>query len=554
MNLKRAINTTGAVAIVLPTMVACSESVAEQKQPNILYIMSDDHTTQGIGLYGSRLSVLNPTPTIDRIGREGVMMTNTYCTNAISTPSRGCIISGQYSQTSGVLDLDSSLPIESQHLPQEMKKLGYQTAVVGKWHLHNQPEMFDYYNVFYGQGEYFDPVLCEKGDTEMVPLKYQRQTEVVGKRYKGHSSDVVTDITLDWLKNKRDKDKPFFLCHQFKAPHDMFEFNPRYADYLEDTFIPEPESLWDNQRNGSIATKGVNDELIHIIGSSVGKRNTIRNMGMHMDIDPNLPDDEYKRAAYQEYIKRYLRCVKGVDDNVKRIFDYLEAEGLMDNTIIIYTGDQGFVLGEHDYIDKRWMYDECMRMPFMVRYPSKIKAGTVMDAMTNNVDFAPTIISMAGGEVPDYMQGDSFKELIYSGKEPDDWKKATYYRYWMHMAHRHNNPAHFGIRTKDYKLIFYYGVDYKERPVNAKKFKGVDPNDSSTWEASSLPRMQTPAAWELYDLRKDPNELNNVYGDPKYKKITEELKADLKKMREDLNETDAAYPHIQKIIDANWDK
>ncbi len=509
---------------------------SDQNRPNIIYIMSDDHTSQAIGAYGSRLAKLNPTPTIDRIGKEGIIMENAFCTNAISTPSRGCIITGQYSQTSGVLDLATPLPVESQYLPIEMKKLGYQTAIVGKWHLYNQPEMFDYYNVFYGQGEYFNPVLCEKGMTETIK---KGGKELPGRRYKGHSSDIVMDITLDWLKNKRNKDQPFFLCHQFKAPHDKFEYNPRYEEYLEDVFIPEPESLWDNQNNGSVATRGYNDSLIDTIGTSVSKRQFKGSMGQITGTDFSLPDKEFTRATYQRYLKMYLRCVKGVDDNVKRLFDYLEAEGLMDNTIIIYTGDQGFFLGEHDYIDKRWLYEEAMRMPFMVRYPKEIEAGSRSSAIVNNVDYAETIIDMAGGKAPKQMQGESFKEILYNeGKEPKGWKQDTYYRYWMHMIH-HQNPGHFGIRTKDYKLIFFYGVDYTERP------------DQSQFAFSTI---QTPAAWELYDLRKDPHEMNNVYGDPAYAKVTADLKRRLLKLRKDLNETDDNYPHIQEIIDENWDK
>ncbi len=548
-----------AIAAV-PFVASCSaESKQEQERPNIIFIMSDDHTSQAIGAYGGRLAALNPTPTIDRIGNEGIIMNNAFCTNALSTPSRGSIITGQYGQTNGIVDLDSALPIESQYLPQEMKKLGYQTAMVGKWHLRNQPEMFDYYNVFYDQGEYFDPVLCEKGESEtLMHHLYGEMVEVPGKKYIGHSSDIVTDITLEWLKEKRDPNKPFFLCHQFKAPHDLFEFNPKYDEYLEDTFIPEPASMWDNENNGSVATKGEDDALLSIIGSSIGKRNEVRNMGMHMEIDPTLSDDEYKSASYQEYLKRYLRCVKGVDDNVKRLFDYLEAEGLMDNTIIIYTGDQGFFLGEHDYIDKRWMYDEAMRMPFMVRYPPRIKAGSHSDAIVNNVDYAETIIDMAGGERPDYMQGESFKEILYNeGEEPEGWKQSTYYRYWMHMEHSHNNPAHFGIRTKDFKLIFFYGVNYElpsDTPQVAESLSTLDVKDSRTWESSVYPQMQTPAAWELYDLRVDPKELNNCYGDPEYADVVKELKAELKLSREKFNETDAKYPHIQEIIDANWDK
>ncbi len=237
-------------------------------------------------------------------------------------------------------------------------------------------------------------------------------------------------------------------------------------------------------------------------------------------------------------MKRYLRCVKGVDDNVGRLFEYLEAEGLMDNTIIIYTGDQGFFLGEHDYIDKRWMYDETMHMPFMVRYPKKIKAGTVSDAMVNNVDYAGTIIDMAGGDVPEYMQGESFKEILYTGEEPEGWKQSSYYRYWMHMGHNHNNPGHFGIRTKEYKLIFFYAKDFRENRAKAR------------WNLCV--GTETPVAWELYDLKRDPNEMQNVYGRPEYAEVTKDLKAQLKQLREDLNETDAKYPEIQKVIDEHW--
>ncbi len=523
----------------LGLLASCT--AAKQEKPNIIYIMSDDHASQGIDIYNSRLARFHTTPTIDRIGKEGMMFENCFCTNSISTPSRACIATGQYSQTNGILTLEDELPVERQYLPMEMKKLGYQTAIVGKWHLHIAPEQFDYYNIFYGQGEYFDPILFEKNDTDSIQTAYRGKRGLMpGKRYKGHSSDIVMDITLDWLKNKRDKDKPFFLMHHFKAPHDNFEFNPKYADYLKDDFIPEPASLYYNANNGSVGTRGVDDSLIDSIGTSVGRRNTKGWMGKIMGIDPNLPELEYKHQAYQEYMKRYLRCIKGVDDNVKRLFDYLEAEGLMDNTIIMYTGDQGFMLGEHDYIDKRWMYEESQRMPLLVRYPKKIKAGSISDAIVNNVDFAPTIISLAGGEVPEYMQGESMKEILYTGKEPEGWRQATYYRYWMHMIH-HSNPGHFGIRTKDYKLIFLYGQPYKEWPNNQKQFM--------CWD------FITPPAWELYDLRRDPQEMNNLYGDPRYADVVKDLKAQLKTLRHDLNEEDGEkYPNIQAVIDEYWDK
>lgn len=535
----------------------------ELQKPNIIFIMSDDHTTQAFGIYGSRLAGLNPTPTLDKIATEGIIFDNCFVTNSICTPSRATILTGQYSQANGVLDLEGNLPTQNQYLPQEMNALGYETAVIGKWHLKNQPN-FDYYNVLTQngqQGSYFDPYLTDS-DMHYVPLYGMPNYE--GKQYMGHSSDVITDISIDWLKNKRNKNKPFFLMHQFKAPHDDFEHAPRYKDYLADTFIPEPESLYNRKNHGSVGIHGEKDALVHDIGSSISKRNTIRHMGMRIwskkftkranpEFDPKaidldgMSEDEYTSATYQQYLKRYLRCVKGVDDNVARLIKTLKEEGLYDNTIIVYTGDQGFMLGEHDYIDKRWMYEESLRMPFFVRYPKKIKAGMRTDAIINNTDFAPTLIALAGGDVPQYMQGNSFKDILETGKEPKDWQQDTYYRYWMHMAHAHANPAHFGIRTKRYKLIFYYG-----------KYWADTDNPNVEWNTESWGNrftFHTPPAWEFYDLEKDPKEMNNAYNEPQYKEIIEKLKEQLKNKRLALNEDDnEKYPHIQEIINNYWNK
>lgn len=505
-----------------------------QEQPNILFIMSDDHTSQAFGVYGSRLARLNPTPNIDRIAKEGMLFENCFCTNSICTPSRASIMTGQYPQTNGVLDLDGSIPTEQQYLAHEMKKLGYETAMIGKWHLKKEPAAFDFYCVLPGQGDYFDPMFRIRGEETWPGNTIKME---------GHSSDKITDVSLDWLESKRNKEKPFFLMHHFKAPHDMFEFAPRYSDYLEDTEIPEPANMYYNANNGSVSTRGENDEFIRDIGSSIGHRNIIRNMGMHMDIDQDIPDPEYTHLAYQEYLKRYLRCVKGVDDNVKRILDFLEESGELDNTVIIYTGDQGFMLGEHDYIDKRWMYEESMRMPFLVRYPQKVKAGSRTNAIINNTFFGPTMLELAGGTVPDYMQGRSFKSILETGVEPEGWPQETYYRYWMHMAHRHANPAHFGIRTKDYKLIFFYGIYYKDTGVKA---------NLEGW--GNRYTFETPPGWEFYDLKKDPYEMDNRYGDPVYEEVIADLKTRLKDLRKELDEGDADYPQIQEIIEANWDK
>ncbi len=552
--------TSFTLALIASTSLVAQKSNKKAQKPNIIYIMSDDHTSQAFGIYGSRLAKLNPTPTLDKIAKEGIIFDNCFVNNSICTPSRASILSGQYSQANGVLDLEGELPMERQYLPIELKKLGYQTALIGKWHLEAQPN-FDYYNVLTqhgGQGSYFDPYLTETG----MPYAKPDAAKQLGKQYQGHSTDVITDISINWLKNKRDKNKPFVLFHHYKAPHDNFEYAPRYKDYLENVEIPEPASLYDNKNNGSIGTRGVNDALIHDIGSSVSKRNTIRSQGMMLwdknsvkNSDPNfdpakkIRDDmsgrDYTHATYQEYLKRYLRCVKGVDDNVARLVAFLKKEGLYDNTIIIYTGDQGFMLGEHDYIDKRWMYEESMRMPFFVRFPEKIKAGLRTDAIINNTDFAPTIIELAGGKAPKQMQGHSFKQILETGKEPKGWQQSTYYRYWMHMAHAHANPAHFGIRTKKYKLIFFYGKYWVDTQ---------DPN--ADWNKKSWGNrftFDTPAAWEFYDLSKDPQEMNNAYSDPAYKNIIADLKKQLVSKRKELNEEDGAkFPHIQKVIDAHW--
>jgi arylsulfatase A-like enzyme len=498
------------------------------EKPNILFIMSDDHTTQAIGAYGSRLASLNPTPTIDTIAKEGILMENAFCTNAICTPSRASIMTGQYSGVNGVTTLSGSIEHERQYLGLEMKKAGYDTAVIGKWHLKARPSAFDYYKVLPGQGKYFDPTFYEGsgGDRE--------GTEV---QMSGHSSDCIADSALEWFKTKRDKDKPFFLKFHFKAPHDFFESAPRYDSYLADVTIPEPASLWDKKNHGSIATRGVNDELLDQIGSSVGGRNKFREMGK--DLAKRFPDEfdpsgitdptEYKKACYQFYLKKYLRCVKGVDDNLKRVIDYLKAEGLYNNTIIIYTGDQGFFLGEHDYQDKRWAYEEALRMPFIVRYPKSIKAGSRSDAIIENVDYAPTMLAFAGLGTPEYMQGKSFKSILESGVEPTTWKKAAYYHYWLHLAH-HWNPAHIAIRTKQHKLILFYGA--------AEHKKGAV--------------VTTPPAWELYDLKNDPKEMNNIYDNPESASVIVDLKEQFKALRTEYKEDDARF-QVNKVIDEYWD-
>jgi len=536
----------GVTTLSTMPFINLATATANKAKPNVLFIMSDDHTTQAIGAYGSRLAKLNPTPTIDRLAREGMRFDRVFCTNSICTPSRANIMTGQHCQRNGVLDLYSVLPPEKQHLAIEMKKSGYNTAMIGKWHLQQSPIHFDYYCVLPGQGQYHNPIMYTNvgGEPEKVRFDSTHSRVVNVRKFKGHSSDVITDVALDWLKKNNSGDRPFFMMLQYKAPHDLFEHAERYDDYLKDVEIPEPDNLYDQPAEGfgSVATRGENDELIHRVGSSVSKRNTGRNMGRHMRIDRELPDRQYTHEAYQRYLKKYLRCVKGVDDNLKRVFDYLKEQGQLDNTIIIYTGDQGMFLGEHDYIDKRWMYEESMRMPLLVRYPKMIKARSTNGWLINNTDFAPTMLELAGVPAPDYMQGRSFVRALRGESKPTNWRTATYYRYWMHMAHGHSNPGHFGIRTERYKLIFFYGCDF----TNVHNGREITRHGGNRFGPS------TPVAWELYDLENDPYEMQNVYGDPAYEDITAPLKKQLEQKREQLGETDEKYPHIQAIIDKHW--
>lgn len=485
-------------------------------RPNILWIMSDDHAINGAGAYGGRLAALDPTPNIDRLAREGVRLTNAFCTNSICTPARATILTGQYSHMNGVRTLNDPLPPARQALPRLMRDAGYATAMIGKWHLWEEPAAFDYYSVLPGQGWYANPVFLQKGKGAWPKNEFRFEGGYDNK----NSEDAVADLSLTWL-DQRDKSKPFFLMCHFKAPHDNFENAERYDFLYEDVTIPEPESLRRVPNHGSEATKGT--------GTSVGKRNARRNMGQHMFVDPSLSADEYQTVAYQRFLKKYLRSVKGLDDNIGRLLAHLEQTGDLDRTLIIYTTDQGYMLGEHDYIDKRWMYEESLRVPFIARYPQLIKPGTTSDAIVNNVDFAPTLLDFAGAMAPPSMQGRSARPVL-EGRTPDDWPTSTYYRYWMHMAH-HDNPAHYGIRTKDYKLIFFYGL-----PL----------------DASGAQKQPTKPGWELYDLRKDPHELNNVYGDPAYADTAEQLKSELLRLKETVGDRDENYPELMAVRERAW--
>jgi arylsulfatase A-like enzyme len=458
---------------------------AGSKQPNILYIMADDHAAHAISAYGSRI---NRTPNIDRIAAGGMRLNNCFCTNSICTPSRAAILTGQYSHRNGVYTLDDRLDPARDNVAKELQKAGYQTAMVGKWHLGNDPSGFDYWNILPGQGVYHNPVFIEQGER---------------KRHQGYCTDLIGDFSLDWLK-QRDARRPFFLMCHHKAPHRPWEPSAKYAALFAGQTIPEPDNLLDHYQGRARSVAAVK--------MRVGEDTT--RTDLKVDRPAGLEGDALRHWAYQYYIKDYLRCVQSLDDNVGRLLDYLETEGLARETLVIYTSDQGFFLGDHGWFDKRLMMEESLRMPFLVRYPGAVRAGTVSDEMVLNIDFAPLFLDYAGARKPAEMQGRSFRPILEGGA-PKGWRRSMYYRYWMHNDGSHHVPAHYGVRTKRYKLIYYYG-----KPLEMRGASGPD----------------TAPEWELYDMEKDPREMRNLYGDPGHRKVVEELKRELERVQREAGD------------------
>ncbi len=464
------------------------------KPPNILFIMSDDHAAHAIGCYKSKI---NETPHIDRIAAEGMRFDNCFCTNSICAPSRAVILTGKHTHLNGVRTLDEKLDGRQTTFPKLFQAAGYQTAIVGKWHLghggDHDPTGFDYWNILPGQGEYHDPDFIEMGTRA---------------KQKGYATDLITDISIDWL-NQRDKNRPFMLMCHHKAPHRPWEPDKKHSGMYKNADIPLPDSFDDDHSGHAAAAREARmriEELTPIDTKGTPPK--------------KLSPDEQKRWKYQRYLKDYLRCIASVDDNVGRLLDYLDRENLTEDTLVIYTSDQGFFLGDHGWFDKRFMYEESLRMPFVVRYPREINPGSVCDAMALNLDFAKTFLDLAGIPAPPAMQGESLRPL-FSGTAPENWRTSMYYRYWMHKDNSHNVYAHYGLRTHKYKLIYYY-ADKLDTP--GPFFRTKDP---------ALLGSPEPPEWELFDLEKDPLELQSVYDDPAYADIVEELKKELYKRKEE---------------------
>ncbi len=470
------------------------------KQPNILFIMSDDHAAHAMSCYGSRI---NRTPHLDRIADGGMRFDNCFCTNSICTPSRASILTGTYNHVNGVTTLASRMDNRLDTYPKQLQQAGYQTAIFGKWHLGEGPEHcptgFDDWAVLPGQGLYHNPNFFFKGpgggELRTVP---------------GYATDLITDLSLNWLK-ARDRDQPFCLMTHHKAPHRPWEPDEAHAHLYLNEEIPEPETLYDDY-----ATR-----------ASAAHQAEMR-VGVHMQptdlkcaLNPRLSEHDMRKWAYQLYIKDYLRVIASIDDNVGRLLDYLDAEGLADNTIVVYTSDQGFFLGDHGWYDKRFMYEESLRMPMILRYPESVAPGSVCKDMVLNLDFAPTFLEAAGRPIPDQVQGRSLGPIL-RGRTPTDWRKDMYYRYWMHRGGGHNVYAHYGLRTERYKLICYY-ADGLGQPGTLDE--------------------ANPVEWELFDLQNDPCELNNIYGQAEVQPLVADRKARLHALQAEVGDT--PYDNVQ---------
>ncbi len=514
----------GLVLISL-TVFSCKTSVKEEPQrPNILFIMADDHTSQAWGIYGGVLEVYVHTPNIKRLAEEGCVLNNCLVSNSICTPSRATILTGQYSHINGATTLGGALYPEQNNIAKVLKQAGYQTSVIGKWHLKKEPTGFDYYNVLAGQGRYWDPILKSKENWG--------EGHEGGKVYPGYSTDVVADLAIDWIA-QRDTTKPFMAFCHFKATHEPYDYPERFSHLYRDEEIPVPSSFYD---------QGADDTGRSFKGQSMDNlKERYLFASAHPDkkadymFYPELPfsvegltNDQARYKTYQKFVKDFMRCGAAVDDNIGKLLNYLDKAGLAENTIVIYTADQGYFLGEHGFFDKRMIYEESIHMPFVIRYPREIPAGTRNNDIIENVDFSALFADYAGASYPETMQGFSFRDNL-KGKTPEDWRKYGYYRYWEHEPKR---PGHFGIRSQRYTLAFFYGNGFKNNKYQ---------------EGEKVDRY-----WDFFDLQKDPNQLHNAYNDPQYQEIIAEMKEEILNQRQLLGDTDADNPEILEIITQHW--
>ena len=473
-----------------------------KKRPNIVFIFSDDHAFQAISAYNGPLAKLAPTPNIDRIGREGMRFDKCYVTNSLCTPSRATVLTGTHSHINGVKILSDRLDTNKSTFPVILKALGYQTALIGKWHLKSDPKGFNYWEILNNQGQYYNPDFISSTGTQRV---------------EGYATDIITDKALHWLQDGRDKAAPFMLMIQHKAPHRPFEKGPDHLRTYENVTFPEPPTLFDDYEGRGTPAK--TQEMM--IDKHMRLGNDLKIASKETGYQPNRRMNDQQRKAwnqvydsvttdfqsrnlsgkelvkwkYQRYMKDYLATVRSVDDNVGRVLDYLDKNGLTENTLVVYCSDQGFYLGEHGWFDKRFMYEESFRTPLLMKWPQAISKGSVNTDLVSNLDFAQTFIELAGGKSPEVMQGLSLVPVM-KNQTPKDWRNSLYYHYYDYPA-EHKVPRHEGVANKNYKLINFY----------------------------------QQGEWELYDLQKDPQELKNQYSNPAYATILKTMMTELQKLK-----------------------
>lgn len=467
--------------------------------PNILFILSDDHTSQAWGIYGGILAPYVKNDNIKRLAAAGTTLENAFCTNSICTPSRAAILTGQYSHRNGVYELDDALDPDTTSVAKLLQASGYNTALFGKWHLKKKPAGFNDFLVLPGQGRYHNPLLKGPDDWQ--------DANGGGKEYQGYVDDVITDQALNWLRNQ-DRQRPFFLCTQFKATHEPFDYPERNRHFLEGVELPYPDNLMEW---GAAATGRTHDGWpLEILGHRFEQQAGKGYPGPPFSLK-GLDSVEARKKIYQKFVHDFLRAGATIDDNIGRLIDYLQQSGLWENTVIIYTADQGYFLGEHAYFDKRFIYEQSLRMPFVISYPPEIPGGARLEDMILNIDFAPLMLDYAGLPTPEAMQGRSFRSNL-QGQTPKDWRHSIYYHYWTNQPER---PAHYGIRTSRYKLAYFYG---KARPGKAQDV------------------MSYPPGWEFYDLKKDPGESNNLYLKKSNSRIVKKLKGQLDALQKETGD------------------
>lgn len=486
-------------------VLSLSTCYADEQRPNIVFLFSDDHAVKTISAYGGKM---NQTPHIDRIAKEGAIFRSNFCGNSICGPSRATILTGKHSHQTGFAT-NRSKPFDGAQMtfPKELQKAGYRTAIFGKWHLKSAPTGFDEWMVYPGQGSYYNP---------------DYRTPEGNKRLTGYSVEVTTDLALNFLKERKKSEQPFLLMCQYKAPHRNWMPGPKYLNMYDEVTLPEPDTLFDDYANRSVTLgkhkMGIANHMsyfydLKVEGGGGSNANTMKRFlgrmnteqretwdkaygpknKVFMENKSNMTEKEKTRWKYQRYMKDYLRCVTAVDDNVGRILKYLDDNGLSENTIVVYSSDQGFYLGEHGWYDKRWMFEESFSMPLVMRWPGKIKPGSQISELTQNIDYAPTFLEAAGLTAPEEIQGCSMLPLFKG--ESKDWRQSVYYQYAEGGGH--GVPIHYGVRDHRYKLMYF-------------------------------PKTEE---WNLFDLETDPKEMKSEHANPEYADRLETLKKELERLR-----------------------